>query len=325
MTVIFSTHSLHPEVTEDLRALGELRIASAPTPAAIEAECKGAGIIVVRAPIAPGIITRETGLRACVRHGAGLDMIPVDVATGAGVLVANVPGANALTVAEHAIWSALALLRRYPAVNADLRRQGWEAGRAHSSAGRELSGRTLGIFGAGNIGAEIARIGRHGFGMDVIATTRTPANLPKDIAPVDFETLLARSDVLVLACPLTEATRGVIDATALARMKPGAVLVNVSRGPVTDETALADALARGHLGGAAIDVFSTQPLPADHPFLTLPNVVLTPHMAGITEESMLRMGRGVVRETALILSGQKPDNFCNPDVWPAYAARFPGA
>lgn len=322
MTVFFSTHSLHPEVTRDLRGLGELRIASAPTPGAILAESAGAEIIVVRAPIAAEIVTREAGLRACVRHGAGLDMIPVEVATQAGVLVANVPGANAVTVAEHAIWSALALLRRYPQVNADLRRDGWEAGRRHSNDGRELSGRTLGILGMGNVGRALFRIARHGFGVRVIVSTRTPSGLPDGAEAVALTELLAQSDVLVLSCPLTEETRGLIDGRAIAAMKQGAVLVNVSRGAVVDEAALIAALASGHLAGAAVDVFTTQPLPRDHPFLGLPNVILTPHMAGITEESMLRMGQGVVTAVRQILAGGMPDTLCNPDVEKAYRARF---
>ncbi|MGJ5619400.1 hydroxyacid dehydrogenase [Sulfitobacter sp. MF3-043] len=320
--VIFSTHKLHPDVTRDLTTLGDYRVASAPTPEAILNESAGAEIIVVRARIAPEIIEREAGLMACVRHGAGLDMIPVEVATKAGVLVANVPGANATTVAEHAIWSALALLRKYPVVNADLRKQGWEAGRAHSDHGRELSGRCIGILGVGNIGASVARIAQHGFGCKVIAMTRTPDNLPDDIEAVSFDALLARSDVLMLCCPLTDETRGIVSADAIAKMKPGAVLINVSRGPVTDEAALIVALSSGHLGGAAVDVFGTHPLPQDHPFFELPNVVLTPHMAGITQESMLRMGQGVVVEIRRILAGQRPENFCNPEVWNTYCKRF---
>ena len=321
--IIFSTHVLHPEVTRDLRALGEYRVASSPTPAAIKDESVGAEIIVVRANIAPEIVLRERGLMACVRHGAGLDMIPVDVATRAGVLVANVPGANAVTVAEHAIWSALALLRKYPLVNLDLRVDGWETGRKHSNDGRELSGKTVGILGVGNIGREIAAMARHGFGCNVIAHTRTPTNLPKGVHPVSFDELLTQSDILVLSCPLTDQTAGIISREAIAKLTPGAIVINVSRGPVTDEGALADALASGHLGGAAIDVFSEQPLPRDHAFFSLPNVVLTPHMAGITEESMLRMGQGVVAETTRILAGKKPQNFCNPTVWEKYRARFP--
>ena len=320
--MIFSTHPLHPEVTAELQALGDYRIASAPTAQAITAECVGAELIVVRAPIPVGIATREAGLRALVRHGAGLDMINVDEATEAGVLVANVPGANALTVAEHVIWTAMALLRRNPQVTRDLHAFGWAAARAHSDHGRELSGRTLGILGFGNIGKSLARIAHHGFGMPVIAHTRSGSG-NADVQAVGFGELLERSDILALCAPLTAETRGLIDAAALARMKPGAILINVARGPLVDETALIGALTSGHLGGAALDVFDTQPLPQDHPFMSLPNVILTPHMAGITEESMLRMGQGVVAEARRILRGDLPVNLVNPTVLPRYRSRFP--
>jgi D-3-phosphoglycerate dehydrogenase len=106
-------------------------------------------------------------------------------------------------------------------------------------------------------------------------------------------------------------------------MRPGAILVNVARGPLVVEAALVGALASGHLGGAALDVFETQPLPADHPFLSLPNVILTPHMAGITEESMLRMGMGVVAEARRIASGELPEHLVNPEALSLYSSRFP--
>jgi D-3-phosphoglycerate dehydrogenase len=322
---IFSTHPLHPQVTADLQALGPWRVASAPTASAIVAECVGAELIVVRAPIPIEVLSRAPNLRALIRHGAGLDMIPVPEATAAGVLVANVPGANALTVAEHAIWSAMALLRRYPQVNGDLRSKGWAAGRAHSDHGRELSGRSIGILGMGNIGREIARIARSGFGMTVACHTRSASSVPEGVALLGFDALLAASDIVVLCAPLTDATRGILNAQAIAQMRPGAILINVARGPLVDETALAEALSSGHLGGAALDVFTTQPLPADHPFLTLPNVILTPHMAGITAESMLRMGQGVVDEARRIVAGGLPVNLCNPQVLPLYHQRFPQA
>ena len=139
---------------------------------------------------------------------------------------------------------------------------------------------------------------------------------------VDLETLFAKSDILALCAPLTDQTRGLVDRAALARMRPGAILVNVARGPVVVEEALIAALASGHLGGAAIDVFDTQPLPPDHPFLSLPNVILTPHMAGITEESMLRMGMGVVEEARRIAAGTLPLHLVNPGVLPRFTARF---
>ncbi len=320
--MIFSTHPLHPDVTTELRTLGLLVIASEPSPSAILKESAGASIIVVRAPIQPEIFARETGLKAAVRHGAGLDMIPVEVATKAGVLVANVPGVNAPTVAEHCIWSSLALLRRYPAVSADLRSGGWAVARAHSDHGRELSGRTLGIVGMGNVGNALFRIAHYGFGMKVLAVTGRPEALLDGAEAAELNHMLAQSDVVVLCCPLNDRTRGMIGAGELALMQPGAILVNVARGPVVDEAALIKALSSGAIGGAALDVFDRQPLPADHPFLSMRNVILTPHMAGITEESMMRMGQGVVMETRRILKGEKPLNFCNPDVWATYRARF---
>lgn len=322
---IFSTHTLHPEATEALQQLGHWRVASTPTAAAILAESEGAGLVVVRAPIPSEVITREKGLRALIRHGAGLDMIPVEAATAAGVLVANVPGANAVTVAEHAIWSAMALLRRFPQVNAELRSRGWAAGRAHSDDGREMSGRSIGILGMGNIGRELARIAQTGFGMTVACHTRRAASVPNGVAFLPFDTLLGASDIVVLCAPLTDETRGILNAQAIARMRPGAILVNVARGPLVDEVALAAALSSGHLGGAALDVFTTQPLPADHPFMALPNVIVTPHMAGITEESMRRMGQGVVAEARRIAAGDLPVNLCNPEVVPLYHQRFPQA
>lgn len=320
--MIFSTHPLHPDVMADLRALGTLRVASAPTAQAITAESEGAEVIVVRAPIPLGIATREAGLRAMIRHGAGLDMIDLDEATLAGVLVANVPGVNALTVAEHVIWSSMALLRRYPQVNGDLHGAGWAAARAHSDHGRDLSGRTLGIFGLGNIGKALARIARQGFRMPVIARTRSGV-FAEGVECVSFEELLERSDILVLCAPLTDQTRGMMNAEALRRMKPDAILVNVARGPLVDEQALLAALTSGRLGGAVLDVFDAQPLPADHPFLALQNVILTPHMAGITEDSMLRMGQGVVAEARRILTGELPINLANPEVAASYRSRFP--
>ena len=323
MTRVFTTLPLHETTMRDLRALGELSVASAPTAAAITAESVGAEIIVVRAPIPDEAIIDRADLRACVRHGAGLDMIPMDVATEAGVLVANVPGANAVSVAEHAIWTAMALLRQHPRVRRDLYGTGWDAARAHADAGREMSGRTIGIIGFGNVGRNIARMASQGFGMRVLAHTRSTGNLPEGVEAATLEALLAGSDIVALCCPLTDATRGMIDGAALAAMRPGALLINVGRGPLVDEAALIKALQSGHLGGAALDVFATQPLARDHPFMTLDNVVLTPHMAGMTAESMQAMGQGVVQAVRQILAGELPDTLCNPEAVTAYRTRFP--
>jgi len=275
----------------------------------------------VRAPIPPDYFARAKKLRLAVRHGAGLDMIPLDAATQAGVLVANVPGANAATVAEHVIFAAIALLRRFPAVHRDLYQRGWTAARAHSDRGHDLSGRTLGVVGFGAVGSAVARLGA-AFGMPVRAFARRPDALPADVALGSLEQLFAQSDVIVLAVPLTPETRGLISRELIESMRPDAVLVNVARGPVVDEAALLEALEEGRILGAALDVISEQPLPQDHPFLSLANVILTPHMAGITEESMARMGSGAAEEVLRVLRGEMPKELRNPEAVEGYHRRF---
>ncbi len=321
MGLIFSTHRLHPAVTARLEAAGDYLVASAPTPEAILAEGAGAEVIVVRAPVPADYFARARGLRAAVRHGAGLDMVPMEVATAAGVLVANVPGANAGTVAEFAIFAAIALRRRFRTIDGRLRAEGWTVARDLVDTNRELRGATLGILGFGNIGRSLALLGR-AFGMTVIATTRRPETLPPEVAGVGLDALMEGADVAVVCCPLTEETRGIIDARRLAAMKPGAALINVARGPIVDQAAAVAELRTGRIS-AALDVFETQPLPPDDPLFALPNVILTPHMSGITEESMLRMGDGAADEVVRVLANGLPLNFCNPEVEPLYRDRFP--
>ncbi|MEO6300697.1 MAG: NAD(P)-dependent oxidoreductase, partial [Paracoccaceae bacterium] len=198
---VFSTHPLHPQVTARLTAASDYRVASTPTAAAIMAEGLAADVLIVRANIPSDYFALAPHLRAAVRHGAGLDMIPMRAATAAGVLVANVPGANAQTVAEHVIFAAIALLRQFRAMDAALRSQGWTAGRAFSDHGRDLGGRTLGIFGYGNIGRALHRLAQ-GFGMKITSHTRSPQNLPPDVQALSLDDLAATSDILVLCAPL---------------------------------------------------------------------------------------------------------------------------
>lgn len=323
MTRIYSTHSLHPKVEAMLVKAGEYQVASALDPATLVSEGAEAGIIVVRANIPAELFIRQRNLRAAIRHGAGLDMIPVDAATAAGVLVANVPGANAVTVAEYVVFATLALTRRFRMIDRDLRGKGWFAGRSHAEQAGEISGRTMGIIGMGNIGRAIAQIAQEGFGIRVLSHTRRNSGFPEGVAAVSLDKLLETSDIVVLACPLTNETRGMIGARELGLMKRGALLINVARGPVVVEADVVAALGSGHLGGAALDVFSTQPLAADHPLLGFDNVILTPHLAGITDEAMERMGTVVAEETVRILAGKLPVNLVNPEAVNAYRQRFP--
>lgn len=323
MSFIFSTHALHPQAEAMLKTAGELRIASSPDPETLLGEGRGADILIVRAPIPPDFFDDAPNLRAAIRHGAGLDMIPIDAATRAGVLVANVPAVNASTVAEHVFMVTLALLRQFRLMDRDLRTKGWTTGRAHSDRALDLGGRSIGIIGMGNVGKAIFRIARHGFGMDVVASSRSPESLPEGARYLTVDDLVATADIVVLCCPLTPETTGLLDGKRIARMKPGAILVNVSRGPVVDDAALIAALREGRIGGAALDVFSTQPLPADHPYFGFDNVIVTPHLAGITDESMMRMGTGAAGEAIRILKGELPVNLRNPDAVAHYRRRFP--
>jgi D-3-phosphoglycerate dehydrogenase / 2-oxoglutarate reductase len=320
---IFSTHPLHPQATAMLKRHGEVVVASAIDPVTLADEAREADIVIVRANLPPVLFERAKKLRAAIRHGAGLDMIPIDAATRAGVLVANVPGANARTVAEHVLWTSIALLRKFRQVDRDLRHKGWLAGRDHAASGNDLSGRTMGIVGFGAVGRHVADIAAMGFGLDVVVNSRTPRDLPGHVRFASVDELVEKSDIIVLCCPLTLETTGMIGRDRMRRMKPGALLINVSRGPVVEDAALIEALSSGQVGGAALDVFVTQPLPPDHPYFGLDNVIITPHMAGITEESMMRMGLGAAEEAIRVLSGDLPLNLRNPEVVEHYRRRFP--
>lgn len=323
MTDILSTNVLHPQVAETLRTLGRLRFASAWDPDTLLAEGRDADLIIVRAPLPPALFEQAPRLRAAIRHGAGLDMIPMAAATRAGVIVSNTPGANARTVAEYVFFAAMTLLRRFRVIDRDLRTDGWNAARRHADLTRDLDGLTLGIVGFGNIGRQVHAIARHGYGLDVLIHSRSRRDIPVDAEFVGLDDLAARCDVMVLCCPLTEETRGLVGARVLGLMKPDALVINISRGPVVDDDAMLAALRDGRIGGAALDVFDRQPLPDGHPYLGFDNVLVTPHMSGITEGSMRRMGMAAAGEAARVLRGELPENLCNPEALPAYRSRFP--
>ncbi len=306
-----------------LAGAGDLVIAPALDAATLANEARTADIVIVRAPLSPALFEGAWKLRAAIRHGAGLDMIPMDAATAAGVLVANVPAVNARSVAEHVMFTALALLRQFRMVDRDLRAKGWLAGREHANSNSELAGRTIGIVGLGAVGQAVGHIAAHGFDLNVVATTRSMQPAPDKVGFLSIDALVEQSDIIVLCCPLTPETRGLISRERIARMKPHALLINVSRGPVIDDDALIEALQKRRIGGAALDVFSAQPLPSNHPYFSFDNVIITPHMAGITEESMMRMGVGAASEALLVLAGKLPVNLRNSEVVDHYRRRFP--
>ena len=270
----------------------------------LRAAVRGADVLVVRAFLPPDIFDHAPRLRGVVRQGVGLDMIPMAAARARGLPVANVPGSNQHAVAEHVFACVGALRRRVAQMDSRLRQQGWAASRALADGGRELHGQTLGIVGLGSVGTRVAQIAHHGYGMAVLGHQRRLHALPAFVAACALDDLLARSDIVVLCCPLTPETRHLIDSRRLALMKNDALLVNVARGAVVDDSALVQALHEQRIGGAALDVFDQQPLAADHPLLQLPQVLLTPHAAGLTVESMRRMSDGAADEVLRLLRGE---------------------
>ncbi len=241
---------------------------------------------VVLGDWSPSLRLLEPGPRVCFvqQPSVGVDGIDVDACTAAGVPVANCAGANTTSVAEWCVSATLALLRSTVEADAAVRGGAWPQ---TSLGGRELAGSRIGVVGMGPVGRATATL-FGAFGCDVAYWSRSR----HDDAPArwsELDDLLATSDVVVLVIALGAATRDLLDDAGLARLKPGALVVNAARGGVLDEPALVRALERGHVGGAALDVFRVEPLPADSPLRTAPRVLLSPHAAGSTVQAVTRI------------------------------------
>jgi D-3-phosphoglycerate dehydrogenase / 2-oxoglutarate reductase len=313
---VLLTNPIHPDLVPELRRHCEIVLAPDQSVATLASLLSDAEAIVVRAPLTPELLSVGCApkLRVVVRHGVGLDMIPVPIATARGIPVANLPGSNTQAVAEYVIAAMLQLRRGLATMDRVLRNDGWGASRPLADRSLELGGATFGVVGVGAIGARAAEIAR-AFGMRVLGLARRPEALPAGVEAADKATLFAQSDVVVLCCPLTEQTRGFVDVATVALMKHDALLVNIARGPVIDTCAVLRALRAGLLGGAALDVHDHQPLAGDEPVFDAPNLLLTPHIAGITDSSMRAMSRFAVDTLLALLRGERPSNVVNCEVF----------
>jgi len=247
------------------------------------------GLIVRSATtVDAAMLERAPDLKVVGRAGVGVDNIDVEAASERGVAVMNAPAGNTIAAAELTMALLLSAVRRVAEADRSVRAGGWERSRFQ---GVEMRGRTLGVIGAGRIGSAVAERCQ-AFGMKVIVHD---PYLPADLLEamrfpiVGLGELLETADVITLHVPLNDETRGLIGEPALARMKPGAFVVNVSRGGVIDETALAAALVEGKIAGAGLDVFETEPLAANSPLLSAPNLVLTPHLGASTQEAQVQV------------------------------------
>ena len=260
-------------------------------------------IVRNRTQVRDGLLERARRLRVVGRLGVGLDNIDVAACATRGIEVIPATGANARAVAEYVIAAAMLLLRGAYASTEAVAAGGWP--RATLSNGRELAGKTLGLIGFGGIGRLTGRLAR-ALGMTAVAhDPQIPGDSPvwrdESTSPRTLEALVAEADVVSLHVPLTEQTRHLIDAPRLAAMKTDAILVNTSRGDVVDERALAAALRAGRLGGAALDVFAHEPLHAGSALVDCPNLLLTPHVAGVTRESNERVSSLIAERVAAAL------------------------
>lgn len=265
-----------------------------------------AGILLRPGYITPTLLDLLPDLKIVAVHGAGVDQVDVDACTERGVLVTNAPGANADAVAELTLGLMVSLARRIPQSAERVHNEKVWGEARHT--GSELRGKTLGLVAIGQIGRRVAHLAK-AFGMKVLA--HDPGVTAQDIRalgarPATLDKLLAGSDYVSLHAPHLPATHHLIDRKALAKMKKGAYLINAARGPLVDEVALASALKSGQLGGAALDVLEGEPPDPKSPIFDAPNILLTPHMAGSTQECLDRIAGTAAADIARFLQGKRP-------------------
>ena len=269
--------------------------------------------LITRSKLPDDLFSAAPKLRAVAIHGTGTDLVPLADATARGVMVSNLPGVNAESVAEYCVMAMLVLARRVLAISNALHSTTWDDARALGIGTHEIAGMTLGVVGVGAIGTRVAQIARRGFGMRVLGNQRRLDRLPPEAEACALDALVQASDFVVVTCPLTPETHHLFNRHRFALMKRTAWLINVGRGAVVEEDALVDALRSRRIAGAMLDVYEHYRLAPGHPLLSLDNAVLTPHLSGMTEESRERMGVAAAEEVLRMLSGQPPKNFVNPE------------
>ncbi len=269
------------------------------------------GIVVRTAKIGADVIASLRHLKVIGKHGVGYDNIDVDAATRHGVAVVFTPGANSISVAEHALALMLNLANKVSLAHLEIREG--RLGQQKRYMGNELNGKTLGLIGLGRIGGHLAKCCRLAFAMRVLAYDPYVKE-SDEVELCSLEEVLREADFLSVHVPLTPETKDIVAARELAMMKPTAFLINTSRGGVVNEEDLYQALRNGQLAGAGLDVFVEEPPRATNPLVQLENVIATPHVGAVTEEAMQRMATMVAEEVLAALAGRIPRNLVNPQV-----------
>lgn len=271
-------------------------------------------LVTQLAPMSRGMLERLPRLKLIAVSRGGPVNIDMKAARDHGVLVVNTPGRNASAVAEFTLGAILAETRKIREGHEALRRGDWRGDLYRADVtGRELNEMTVGVIGYGNIGTKVVRLLR-AFGARVLVHDPYVQLAPEDAAAgvelVGFDRLLAEADVVTMHARVTEETRHMMNAAAFAAMKPGSLFVNTARGPLCDYDALFDALTEGRLGSAMLETFGVEPVPVDWPLLQLPNVTLTPHIAGASVRTVTYAAEQAAEEVRRYLAGEPPKNPC---------------
>ncbi|MDE7160267.1 MAG: D-2-hydroxyacid dehydrogenase [Muribaculaceae bacterium] len=299
---------------QELDTLGEVRIYDRTAPSEVVERCRGYEFILTnKTVITAEMLDRMPDARYIGVLATGTNVVDLMAATAHGITVTNIPAYSTESVAQE-VWALiLAIVQRVESYTSAIREGEWAQCADFSYLSwplMELHGKTVGIVGFGNIGHAVARIAR-GFGMKVLASTSKPQDaLPEGVVKADLDDVFRRSDIVTIHCPLTPETEKLVNAGRLALMKRTAILINTSRGGVVDETALAEALERGEIYGAGVDVLSTEPPKPDNPLLHAPHCVVTPHIAWATHEARARLLRIAISNILSYLAGA-PKNVVN--------------
>lgn len=323
---ILVSDKVTPEGIEILQAGGEFEVVDDPeiTPERLAEVIGGFDALVIRSRsrVTAEMLKESGRLKVIGRAGVGVDNVDVPAATEHGIIVMNTPEGNTLSTAEHTISMMFSLVRNIPQGDRTMKEGRWEK---KALTGLELHGKTLGIIGLGKIGREVASrmqaFGMKILGSDPYVTAAAAEKLGIELAEIDD--ICRKADIITVHTPLTPETRGLINARRLAMMKPTAVLINCARGGIIDETDLLEALKSKRIVGAALDVFVEEPLPKDHPFRKLDNIVLTPHLAASTTEAQEKVTRDVAHQIVEFLRGGMIRNAVNfPSIDPKELQRL---
>lgn len=318
MEKIIVVQPIHAMGMKILSETGEVIVPESPSDYEVSKVGRDAKALVVRLTrVSADLMDAMPSLKVIGRNGIGVDNIDVKAASARKIMIVNTPGTNSNSVAEYVISSFMFLIKRLGNLDLHTRQGDWAF--RDSSRGLDVEGKTLGIVGMGQIGSILLRKCKIGLGMRTLVydpyLTAEQIKQSGAEACASLDILLSQADVVSIHVPLTQATKGMFNIELLSSMKKGAILINASRGGIVNEEALSILLQSGYLGGAALDVFEQEPPEKNSPLWGVPNLLTTPHIAGMTEDAAIRTAEAMCKDVAAVLKGDRPTNLYNKDAF----------